>query len=127
MFKAPSKISVGQKFSLITAIKQLPDIKGKPRKWEFSCDCGKTKEIGEIQVIRGLTRSCGCLAKSKPKYGNSPSRFIPEYRIWKDMKRRCSGKSKKHVTYKARGTSVCDRWKDSFENFYSDMGATPIG
>jgi hypothetical protein len=41
------------------------------------------------------------------------------------MKQRCHNKS--YVVYKdygARGISVCDRWRDSFESFLSDMGST---
>lgn len=123
--RQPSKIEAGQKVALLTAIEMLPEIEGEPRKWKFKCDCGKEKDIIEISVTRGVTKSCGCMAKPKPKYGDVPSRFIPEYKIWKDMKRRCSGKSKKHRTYILRGTSVCDRWKNSFENFYNDMGPRP--
>lgn len=110
---------------MLTAIKMSPEIKGKPRGWLFQCECGGTKETMENLVVSGKTRSCGCLAKPKPKYGGMPARLIPEYKIWKDMKRRCSGKSKKHRTYILRGTSVCDRWKNSFENFYNNMGPRP--
>jgi len=38
------------------------------------------------------------------------------YRIWYGMLRRCFRDSK----YKS--IKVCDRWKDSFQNFYEDMG-----
>lgn len=120
-----SKINIGDKFGLLVALEEIPKEKGKPRFWRCKCDCGKETTKTEISMFHGRTRSCGCLCKVKPKYGELPARFIPEYKIWKDMKRRCSGKSKKHVSYKERGTSVCDRWKNSFENFYADMGPRP--
>jgi hypothetical protein len=39
------------------------------------------------------------------------------------MKTRCGNASK--PTY--YDTKVCDRWRDSFENFLTDMGERPAG
>lgn len=42
------------------------------------------------------------------------------------MKERCTNtKCKDYKDYGGRGISVCDRWADSFESFYSDMGPRP--
>lgn len=44
------------------------------------------------------------------------------------MIQRCT--NKKHPSYKkygAKGIDVCQRWKDSFENFLADMGIKPPG
>jgi hypothetical protein len=42
------------------------------------------------------------------------------------MKQRCYlTSSVAYKDYGARGITVCDRWKDSFENFYADMGPRP--
>jgi hypothetical protein len=39
------------------------------------------------------------------------------------MKGRCyNPKNKKFTLYGARGIMVCDRWIDSFENFFADLG-----
>lgn len=41
------------------------------------------------------------------------------YRIWVDMKARCSIKSMpNYYLYGGKGISVCDEWNDSFENFH---------
>jgi len=48
------------------------------------------------------------------------------YHIWQGMKSRCSDVN--HISYKnygAKGVTVCDRWKDSFEAFLEDMGDRP--
>ena len=50
------------------------------------------------------------------------------YKSWDSMKQRCNNKN--HVRYKeygGRGIKVCKRWNDSYDNFYADMGARPVG
>jgi hypothetical protein len=50
----------------------------------------------------------------------------PEYFAWSAMKQRCYNSS--NVSYKdygGRGITVCNRWLNSFENFYQDMGQRP--
>jgi hypothetical protein len=50
----------------------------------------------------------------------------PEYNTWYRMKKRCyDPKNNRFHLYGARGITVCDRWKDSFENFLLDMGERP--
>ena len=57
---------------------------------------------------------------------NTESEFYSEYIRWKAMKRRCYNKnSKDYVNYGKRGIEVCERWKNSFENFIADMGKCP--
>jgi hypothetical protein len=42
------------------------------------------------------------------------------------MLKRCySKKSGKYPDYGGRGITVCDRWRESFENFLVDMGEAP--
>lgn len=42
------------------------------------------------------------------------------------MKQRCYDPNcLAYIHYGGRGIKMCDRWLDSFENFYADMGARP--
>lgn len=53
---------------------------------------------------------------------------MPEYRTWISMRKRCDGsfpQNLKNIHYFLNGIKVCDRWKNSFEDFYADMGKTP--
>jgi len=49
-----------------------------------------------------------------------------EYTSWSQMKDRCYNKND-HAFYRygGRGITVCDRWRNSFINFFSDMGPRP--
>jgi len=53
-------------------------------------------------------------------------RWTPEHRIWCKIKERCSNpKAINYPRYGGRGITVCERWKDSFLNFYQDVGPRP--
>lgn len=52
----------------------------------------------------------------------------PEYKVWLSMKTRCYNKKLDiFKSYGARGITVCDRWRKSFDNFLQDMGPRPDG
>lgn len=78
----------------------------------------------------GATTSCGCVHKKilsdySTKHGLSKK---ASYKIWIRIKSRCfNNKNKDYKHYGARGIKVCDAWKDSFEQFYNDMGERPKG
>lgn len=92
------------------------------------CDCGVVKTVDIQSIKRGLSKSCGC---HKVEFaGNALIKHSmcksPEYRTWSHMKSRCNNPSDhKYYAYGARGIRVCDRWSNSFSNFYTDMGAKP--
>ena len=50
-----------------------------------------------------------------------------EFTTWQSMKKRCVSPSPKDIIYRKKGITVCDRWINSFVNFYSDMGKKPEG
>lgn len=103
--------------------------RGSQRKtlWECQCDCGETVEVFATCLQRG-TQSCGCWHRevtgtAHRTHGLSKS---PEYRAYHGMIRRCTEASEKSFcNYGGRGIRVCDRWLESFENFFADMGRRP--
>ena len=96
--------------------------------WEFKCDCGNVSCHIDMNVKRGMIKSCGCLkreASSVRLTTHGMSRF-KEYQIYHAMIERCyNDKNKAYENYGGRGISVCNNWKNSFENFFADMGARP--
>ncbi len=88
----------------------------------YLCDCGKVSVNRVSSVRNGHTKSCGCLRR---KLTMRKIHFT-EYQIWQAMKQRClNTKSKDYKYYGARGIKVCDRWSNSFFNFFEDMGEKP--
>jgi hypothetical protein len=50
----------------------------------------------------------------------------PGYHSWRSMIQRCTNPSRHNFKrYGARGISVCDRWRNSYEDFIADMGPRP--
>ena len=50
----------------------------------------------------------------------------PEYCTWEHMKQRCFNPNcKRYPDYGGKGITVCDRWKNSFQNFLADMELKP--
>lgn len=92
--------------------------------WFCQCECGAKAEVRSYSLVSGNTKSCGCLNRDIiTKHGKSIS---PENRAWINMKDRCyNPKCISFPNYFSKGITVCDRWLESFENFYEDMGERP--
>lgn len=101
----------------------------------FKCKCGK-EFTACLQSVKGkFTRSCGCYRKEallKREIVPTPhnKKFInsghPIQSVWRNMLKRCTdAKDKDYRHYGGRGIVVSDRWKNSFDAFFEDMGDRP--
>lgn len=62
------------------------------------------------------------------KYESHGKHKTKIYTVWQNMKQRCSDQNhKSYKDYGGRGIRVCDRWENSFQSFYDDMGDVPLG
>lgn len=106
--------------------------------WFCRCSCGKSIVARGFSLIRGVTRSCGCLGielrgEKNTGHGYATRRAkAPEYVIYIGIIRRCSDVSTdRSKDYVGRGIKLCDRWRrgvtglSGFECFFADMGPRP--
>lgn len=107
---------VGKKFGKLTVISFNKKEKGHYY-WNCICDCGKECVKDGDRLRRLETKSCGCYRADRvTTHGKHNSRI---YRIWRDMKTRCSCPSAKaYERYGGGGINYIVEWED-FEPFYN--------
>ncbi len=92
------------------------------------CDCGTIRLVKRYHLKSGASKSCGCLNKEvvAKRFKTHGMEGTPTYNVWQHILQRCNNtKNKSYKNYGGRGIKVCKRWRNSFENFYSDMGDKP--
>lgn len=110
-------------------LKVISSFRFKKHTWlHLQCFCGKLFSCRKSSIISKNTNSCGCYRKKVSGLKNKTHGMskTSEYFTWKTMKARCYLKTtESFARYGAKGITVCDRWLNSFENFYADMGPKP--
>lgn len=110
----------GKRFGKLVAMARHYDKEKKVTLWTCKCDCGNIAVVRANRLVHGRTKSCGCLRvesnlENKTTHGLSDTHL---YAVWNGMKGRCyNPNNHNYKRYGARGISVCDEWKDSFERF----------
>lgn len=108
----------GTKFGRLTVLHRDSSVNDK---WFCKCDCGIVKSVTMCHLKTGRIVSCGC--KKASINGKSRDKV---YHAYYSMLSRCyREKDISFPNYGAKGVSVCDRWRDSFSNFYEDVGNPP--
>lgn len=122
-----------KKFGRWTAI-EVDGVKNRLIYWKVVCDCGSVGSVTSGNLRAGLSKSCGCysIESKKNRITHGDCRRVngksKELSTWSGMKSRCLNKNQRsYLRYGGRGITVCDRWKNSFVNFLSDMGRCPEG
>lgn len=94
----------------------------------FICKCGDEFEANIDKVKNSETISCMNCRKEivRNRFTIHGLSGTSEHRIWRHILSRCYNENVKYYNdYGGRGIIVCDRWLNSFENFYADMGPRP--
>lgn len=105
-------------------------VKNLKSMWLCKCDCGKEKILFLDRFKQ--SNSCGCLARELAKIQMTTHGYsklgMKEYKAWSSMKERClNPNNKRFHSYGGRGIKICERWLNSFPDFFQDMGNAPIG
>lgn len=129
--ESQGSVAVGQKYNRLTAVNFAGTTTHttKPKKiWRWKCDCGADFHSEVSLVKSGRVKSCGCLSRQLAReraYRHGKSRTY-EYRVWVGIKGRClNPHDTGYKYYGAMGVYICNRWRESFEAFLSDMGTAP--
>lgn len=112
------KCNIGDKFGRLTVLEKT-SLRNMAQA-TCMCECGNKITVYSANLIRGKTRSCGCLYKESrllinKTHGETHDRL---YGIWTNMKTRCyNEKASEWKYYGGKQISVCPEWKESYENF----------
>lgn len=109
----------GLPFGYYTAIRQDGcDSQGVPY-WICRCRCGNEKRVRVYDLLRGASRSCGCLNRERiTTHGCWNEPWYPTY---EGMMRRCGhlefAPERELRLYRDRGITVCELWQKSPSDF----------
>lgn len=127
-----SKDITNETFGRLTAVRKIGMSKNHHSLWLCECGCGEHNNVivDIYDLIKGHTKSCGCLKKEASRNNGKKARDkIREkstkhngthtrlYNIWTGMRQRCDNPNATDFSdYGGRGIKCCLEWYD-FVNF----------
>lgn len=88
------------------------------------CDCGNKTVVFGSNLLRGHTKSCGCLLKTRAITHGASNHTL--FRCWQAMVDRCTNKN--HIAYSrygGRGIEVFPLWISNPLSFFEYIGDRP--
>ncbi|OMD92743.1 hypothetical protein BSK67_18445 [Paenibacillus odorifer] len=93
----------GRKINNWTVVERVEGRNSGGAWWFCKCECGTTREVLGTNIIRGRSKSCGCINKT---HLMNRSRLFYTYYA---MKKRCKDTSSSR--YGGRGITYCEEWE----------------
>lgn len=126
---ADNKIDLtGQIFGRWEAIEYVESDELNNALWLCVCECGNRKLVVATRLIRGRSRSCGCLGKeiTSARVKTHGQTNTPEFRSWAAAKGRCLNENNQaYHRYGARGITMHPEWINDFTAFLNHIGPMP--
>lgn len=129
MFLPKEKDLTGKKLGKLKVVEFKENRVGRGgHYWTCVCECGKSISIRATLLRSGKQKDCGCefiksLSRRMKDHGKGRT---PQAAVWRSMIARCHNKkNRSYRLYGAKGITVCDRWRNSYLAFLSDMGERP--
>lgn len=119
-------IQEGASYGLWTT---MYSVQGVIERWMCRCECGNEGLVRKSHLYNRESNSCGCVGRAKIKERNTTHGMsgTKEYSTWTSIKNRCYNvEGQDYKDYGGAGITVSDEWINSFENFLSDMGLSPV-
>lgn len=120
-------VKIGARFGRLTIVGWQFRIRGATgyTTWQCvaRCVCGGVCVVGVMNLIRGLSTSCGCYAKEVSASNGKRRRRHGETRqalhvVWINIKARCYNcHHAAYANYGGRGIKMDAQWRDSYETF----------
>lgn len=88
----------------------------KDERWLCACECGTKKPVKVHNLLRGASRSCGCLkVDMQTKHGLSKD---PLYKTWVSLRQRVTDTAcRDYTNYGGRGITMEPEWQHDFKAF----------
>lgn len=111
-------VCIGERYGKLVALERTTSSSKGEIQLICQCDCGNRHVAKQHELLKGHTKSCGCLRSEvgkkrglqNTKHGLSSDRI---YTIWSRMMDRCYNPSNnRYDDYGGRGVQVCDEWHE---------------
>lgn len=120
-FEKENRVSSEERFGKLVVVDEAPPTRTGKSQYLCKCDCGNSKTISMESLLRGKTKSCGCLRRevTSGQHKTHGQRQTRLYATWQNMKNRClNPRVKNYPDYGGRGITVCCGWM-TFEPFHA--------
>lgn len=114
----------GQHFGRLTVISRASDYVAPNGDhhvmWLCQCSCGNTTIVDTGALVKGHTKSCGCLHRENLSRGNKTHGGCHDrlYKVYYNMKNRClNANSQDYKYYGGRGITICNEWLKDYVAF----------
>ena len=111
---------------LLSACEYMINITGGSAIWDGETHIALKKIEVAVFNAKGMMNTVNQKAREhRAKYREYHGKSrTPEYNVWAQMIQRCiNPNNPAYKNYGDREITICDRWRNSFEAFYEDMGS----